>query len=122
MTKTHQQSRQPLIGENWLTGSGLVSAIAALIGASCCVLPLILFEMGIGSAVIGSLGFFAGKTAYFLLAALLFIAVGVIASFWRGRRPRKPTLIMFALSIFIVVLAYILPGFEGDILRWLNFS
>ena len=102
-------------------GGSLASAVAGLIGASCCVLPIILFNMGVGSAVIGNLAFFADKTEYFLLGALLFIALGVIASFWGGRKPKKRVIILFGLSAFIVVLAYILPSFEGDIMRVLGF-
>ena len=108
-------------GPKLAAGGGLGSAIAGLIGASCCVLPIILFNMGVGSAVIGNLIFFADKTEYFLIGAVLFIAVGVLASFWGSRRPGRRAIIMFVLSALIVLFAYILPGFEGDILRLLGF-
>lgn len=121
MSEITEQQVQPGTGEKLAASGGLASAIAGLIGASCCVLPIILFKIGVGSAVIGNLIFFADKTEYFLIGALLFIALGVIASFWGGRRPGKRAIIMFGLSAFIVFLAYILPSFEGDILRWLGF-
>jgi len=101
-----------------LASGSVVSAFAALIGASCCVLPIILFKLGIGSALIGGLIFFADKTDYFLIGALLFIVAGVAASFLGGKKPSKRAVYLFAVSFVIVVLAYILPSFEGDILRW----
>jgi len=121
MSDTTELQIQPGTGEKLAAGGGLASATAGLIGASCCVLPIILFKMGVGSAVIGHLIILANKTEYFLIGALLFIALGVITSFWGGRRPGKRAIIMFGLSALIVFLAYILPSFEGDILRWLGF-
>ena len=120
MSEITEQQVQPGTGEKLAAGGGLASAIAGLIGASCCVLPIILFKIGVGSAVIGNLIFFADKTEYFLIGALLFITPGVIVSFWGGRRPGKRAILMFGLSAFIVLLAYILPSFEGDILRLLG--
>jgi mercuric ion transport protein len=121
MNDTNQPLTQSGLGSKLAAGGGLGSAIAGLIGASCCVLPIILFNMGVGSAIIGNLIFFADKTEYFLIGALLFIAVGVIASFWGDRNPGRRAFIMFVLSALIVLFAYILPGFEGDILRLLGF-
>jgi mercuric ion transport protein len=121
MNDTNELSSQRALGPKLAAGGGLASAVAGLIGASCCVLPIILFNMGVGSAVIGNLIFFADKTEYFLIGALLFIALGIVASFWGGRKPGKRAIIMFALSALIVILAYFLPSFEGDILRLLGF-
>jgi mercuric ion transport protein len=121
MNEITEQQVQPKTAGKLAAGGGLASAIAGLIGASCCVLPIILFNMGVSSAVLGNLIFFADNTEYFLIGALLFIVLGVIASFWGRRRPGKRAIIMFGLSAFIVFLAYILPSFEGDILRLLRF-
>lgn len=121
MHDTNEPLTQSGLGPQLAASGGLASAVAGLIGASCCVLPIILFNMGVGSAVLGKLIFFADKTEYFLIGALLFIALGVMASFWGGRKPGRPTIILFGLSAFIVILAYILPSFEGDILRLLGF-
>ena len=82
MSEITEQQVQPGTGEKLAAGGGLASAIAGLLGASCCVLPIILFKIGVGSAVIGNLIFFADKTEYFLIGALLLITLGVIASFW----------------------------------------
>lgn len=95
--------------------------MAALIGASCCVLPIILFQLGIGSALIGTLTFFAQSTVYFLIAATAFIVVGVIASFWNRRRPGRGAILLFAVAACIVLIAYLLPSYEGGILRVLGF-
>jgi|TARA_R110000787_G_scaffold219216_1_gene327953 mercuric ion transport protein len=120
MNDINEPLSQSRLGPKLAAGSGLTSAIAGLIGASCCVLPIVLFNMGVGSAVIGNLIFFADKTEYFLIGALLFIVLGIIASVWGGRRPGRRAVIMFVMSVIIVILAYILPSFEGDILRLLG--
>lgn len=38
--------------QNWVAAGGVLGAIAA---SSCCVLPLVLFSVGIGGAWIGNL-------------------------------------------------------------------
>lgn len=101
-----------------LASGSAASALAALIGASCCVLPIILFKLGIGSTFIGGLIFFADKTTFFLVGALLLIAAGVATSFWGGKKPSKRAMYLLSFSLVAVALAYILPSFEGDILRW----
>lgn len=121
MNEITEQHLQTGSGEKLAAGGGLASAIAGLIGASCCVLPIILFKIGVGSAVIGNLIFFADKTEYFLIGAVMLITLGVISSFWGGKRPRKRVIIMFCISAFIVFSAYMLPSFEGEILRLLGF-
>ena len=121
MSEITEQHVQSGTGEKLAAGGGLASAIAGLIGASCCVLPIILFKIGVGSAIIGNLIFFADKTEYFLIGAVVLITLGFIASFWGGRRPGKRVIIIFCLSVFIVFLAYMLPSLKGDILRLLGF-
>ncbi|NNC71785.1 MAG: hypothetical protein HKN78_02805 [Sphingomonadaceae bacterium] len=77
------------------------------------MLPIILFHLGVGTALIGTLTFFAQSTTFFLVAAMAFIAVGVILSFHGGRRPSRTSIILFAVATAIVIVAYALPSYEG---------
>jgi mercuric ion transport protein len=89
METNHAQSAFPAVpGETGLTrkGGSRVSGLLALGGilgavgaSSCCVLPLVLFGLGIGGAWIGSLTALAPYQPFFIAAALGFLGLG----FWR---------------------------------------
>lgn len=104
-----------------LAGGGLVGGIAAFVGASCCVLPIILFNLGVSSAVIARLGFFARYTDEFLMVSLLFIAAGAFWAFKGGKRPSRGATAMLVMSLLLVGTAYILPFYELDLLRYFGF-
>lgn len=64
-----------------LVAGGILAALGA---SSCCILPLVLFGMGVTGAWIGNLAALAPYQPLFVAAALVFIAFG----FWRVyRRP-----------------------------------
>lgn len=64
-----------------LVAGGILAALGA---SSCCILPLVLFGMGVTGAWIGNLTALAPYQPLFVAAALVFIAFG----FWRVyRRP-----------------------------------
>jgi len=102
-------------------GGGLLGSIAAFVGASCCVLPIILFNMGVSSAAIARLGFFARYTNEFLIASLVFIAVGVFWAFRGGRKPSRSATVMLLVALVFVGTAYILPSYELDLIRYFGF-
>lgn len=118
MNESIKSSQQAGPGTKVAVGGSFISAFAGLIGASCCILPLLLFNAGIGTAIVSKLQFFADKKGYFLIGALLFLVLGIAASFWGGKRPAKRVIVTFGLSALVILLAYVLPSFEGDILRW----
>lgn len=104
----------------FLASSSAASALAALIGASCCILPIVLFNMGIGSAVIAQLGVFTRYRDHLLGAALVLLIVGIGAALWSGRKPSGRAIAVFGLSAATIVAAYLLPSIEADILRFLG--
>lgn len=110
----------PLAGQ-WATCGGLVGSIAAFIGASCCVLPLILFNLGVSSAVIAQLGLFARLRDELLYVALALIAVGGYFTFRRRQKPPVRTLIMLCFAIALVSAAYLIPLYERDLLVLFGF-
>lgn len=71
------------------TGNGVLAAggiIAALGASSCCILPLVLFSLGVSGAWIGNLTALAPYQPAFFAAALVFIGFG----FWRVYRRPAP--------------------------------
>ncbi len=52
---------------------GLLGALAA---SSCCILPLVLFSLGIGGAWIGNFTRLAPFQPYFLAATIVFLGTG----------------------------------------------
>ncbi len=100
---------------------GILGAISAFIGASCCVLPLLLFQAGVSSAAIAQLGFFARNRDEFLIGSLILVIAGMVAAFWGGRRPRPRTLVIFAFALLFIVLTYNIPYHERELLIFFGF-
>ncbi len=64
-------------GKSKTGGLFTVAGIAAAIGASaCCILPLVLFSLGISGAWIGNLVALEPYKPYFIAAAILFLGFG----------------------------------------------
>ena len=69
----------------WLAGGSLIAGASALIGASCCVLPIVLLNLGIGGALVSNLQHFARAKGWVLGVSVLLIIGGVIP----GRQTRS---------------------------------
>lgn len=68
--------------KNWLAVGGVLAAVGA---SSCCVIPFVLFTLGVSGAWMGNLTALAPYQPIFLVLALALLAAG----FWRVyRRPR----------------------------------
>lgn len=70
------------------SGNGLLAAggiIAALGASTCCVLPLVLFTLGVSGAWIGNLTALAPYQPFFVAAAVGFIGLGFLRVY---RRPK----------------------------------
>ena len=75
---------------NLLSQLGLVAAVAALVGASCCALPLALAWFGLAGAWIANLGIFVTYRPYITGAALIVIGLGWIIAV--RRRAGEPNI------------------------------
>ena len=69
---------------SWLAIGGLAAALGA---SSCCVLPLVFFTLGISGAWIGNLTALASYQPFFVGAALVLLALGLVRVY---RRPPLP--------------------------------
>jgi mercuric ion transport protein len=68
----------------WLAAGSLVGALAA---SSCCILPVMLFSLGIGGAWIANFTQLAPYKPYFIGATLAALGAG----YWMTRRASKAT-------------------------------
>jgi mercuric ion transport protein len=69
-------------GQNLMAVGGLLGALAA---SSCCILPLLLFGLGISGAWIGNFTRLAPYQPYFIAATLVFLGTG----YWLVYRSAK---------------------------------
>ena len=69
-------------GQKLAAVGGVLGALAA---SSCCILPVILFSLGIGGAWIGNFTQLAPYQPYFIAATLAFIGTG----YWLSYRSSK---------------------------------
>jgi mercuric ion transport protein len=65
-----------------MAAGGLLGALAA---SSCCILPLMLFSLGVSGAWIGNFTRLAPYQPYFIAATLVFLGTG----YWLVRRVSK---------------------------------
>ena len=100
-----------------LPGVGLMASIAALAGASCCVLPLTLAAVGVGGAWIAQLAIFVTYQWHILAVAVALVATSWVVALVRGNTKRAK--IILAISTALVVAAVIVPVYEEEITRQL---
>lgn len=101
---------------------GALAGIGTLLSASCCVLPLLLAQAGLGTVFAAQLTFLAQAKPYLLAGALGLISAALVASFWGGRKPRPLVLGLLLATAVLLIAAEILPRYEGQITRWIGYS
>jgi mercuric ion transport protein len=69
--------------ETLMAAAGLLGALAA---SSCCILPLVLFSLGVSGAWIGNFTQLAPYQPWFIAATMAFLGYG----YWLVYRPAKP--------------------------------
>jgi len=101
-----------------LAGGGVITGLAALIGASCCLLPILLIQAGVSTALVAHLGFFADAKPYLLGATAVLILGAFVMAFWGGRRPRPLVIILLIGAALLVAGAIAMPHYEPALLDW----
>lgn len=100
-------------------GGGLVASIFAFIGASCCVLPIILVNLGVSTTFIAKLGFFARNQALFQWVTLVLLLAATFFAFRNGS-PRLRIILLLIFGFTLSAVSYVLPFYEREILEWMN--
>ena len=119
MEKETQPPRRGL--GSLFAGGGALAGLATFVGASCCVLPLLLAQIGLGTAFVAQLSFLVRAQPYFNALALALIVGALVASFWRGRRPRPIVVAMLLGAGVLLAGAEILPHYEGRMMKWIGY-
>lgn len=110
--------------------SSIIASILAVIGASCCVIPLIFLNLGIGGAWLANLAILQPARPYLIAASIIALAASIYL-FWRGRKsdcgscedaPKRNTgtVILILISVLLIGAALIWPQIEPDLVRMLR--
>lgn len=83
VAQTTRSDGRSFDGAQKLAAAGGIAG--ALLASSCCILPVVLFSLGIGGAWIGHFTRLAPYQPYFIAATLAFIGTG----YWLVRRASK---------------------------------
>jgi mercuric ion transport protein len=105
--------------QTWLSGSGALGGVAAFIGASCCVLPLVLVQLGVATGLVAHLAWFARWQPYLFWAAAAILALSATLALWRGQ-PSLSFWIRWAIGAIFLAAAFVLPNYELQILHWIR--
>jgi mercuric ion transport protein len=99
-----------------LSGLGVTAAVAAFVGASCCVLPLLLAWAGLAGAWLIYLEPFVVYRRALVLLAIVVIAAG----WWLALRRRASwgTLVVLASASALTLGAVVVTEYEGPLQRY----
>ena len=95
----------------------MLAAVAALVGASCCALPLALAWAGLTGAWIANLEIFVVLRPHITATALVLIGFGWMIAV-RRRAPRR-TFLILALATALVSVALLVAHYEPQLTRYL---
>ena len=107
-------------GRGWIAGGGDITGAFAFLGASCCVLPILLVNLGVSSALVANLAFFARARDWFIGLTFVFIAAGLFVALRGGRRPRPRFWIALGLALVLLAAAWVMPSYERELLQWIR--
>ena len=121
MSDSVQQASPGTERETWHLGVvsqvGLMAAVAALVGASCCALPLALAWLGLAGAWIANLEIFVVYRAYVTAFAIIVIGLGWAIALLR--RASSRTFVILGVASALVVAALLIAHYEAELTRYL---
>lgn len=103
-----------------LAGGGVLAGFGALLGASCCVLPILLVQAGLSTALVAHLAWFAQAKPYLMGVTSVLILAGFGAAFWGGRRPRPLVIALLVGAALLIAAATAAPHYERELLDWIR--
>lgn len=122
MEETPVEALQRDAPSNRLTGlfagGGVTAGLSGLAGATCCILPIFLANLGAGTALLLHLRFFVRNQLWFSLAAFALVCVAGYFAFRGGRRPGRIVTVTVILSAVLTAASLVVPFFEADLVRW----
>ncbi|WP_420433702.1 hypothetical protein [Hyphobacterium sp.] len=107
---------KPLQAASLASGGSAIGGLFAFVGASCCVIPILLIHMGVASGLVARLGWFARWQPVFLAVSVALLATALFLGLRTNSRSRLFWITWTAGAVF-TALALILPFFEADLQR-----
>ncbi len=110
-----------------LTAAG--SVLGAILASSCCIVPLILFLLGVSGAWIGALTSLAPYQPYFIAATVAFLGIGYWLVYQSSKRacadnaacarplPKRLVLIGLIAATLLVVTALLFDFFTPQLIN-----
>ncbi|MBL4670558.1 MAG: hypothetical protein JKY30_15040 [Flavobacteriales bacterium] len=112
-----QKSSIPFL-RNSATAGGVIGSFAALLSASCCVLPLLLIQAGVATGLVAQLSWFASHKDQIFAVSVIALLVSMGLSLTNGNASRK-LMIWWVIAIVVLAAAYFSPSYETDIKQWI---
>ena len=119
----NQESQIPRLqlGQRLVAAGGLLAAFAA---ASCCILPLVLFGLGVSGAWIGTFTRLASYQPYFIAVTIVCLGYGYwlvyraskVAVCTEGEACARPLSIWFVRLVLIVATVLVVAAIGFDLL------
>ena len=100
-----------------VAGLGLIAGLGALIGASCCILPLLLAIAGVGGSWVASIGALTPYQPYLLGMAALCVGIGWFVAL--RRRARARVVFMLGLATVLVFGSVLTAIYERPLTQYL---
>jgi mercuric ion transport protein len=107
-------------GQTMMAAGGLLGALAA---SSCCILPLVLFSLGIGGAWIGAFTQLSPYQPYFIAATLVCLGIGYVLVYRASKRTcteeeacARPLPGRFVKAVLIIATVLVLVALGFDFL------
>lgn len=99
-------------------GGGVLAGLSGLAGATCCILPIALANLGASTALLLHLRFFVRNQLWFSGAALALVALAALLAFRGGRRPSRLVIGVLVVSGLLAAASFIVPHYEAELVRW----
>lgn len=102
----------------WLSGGGALSGFFAFLGASCCVVPILLVHFGVATGIVAQLAWFGRWQTPILWVAAGLLVIALTAALWSGRA-RPVFWISWGIGALFILIALVLPQYEPGLQSWL---
>ncbi|GLK53940.1 MULTISPECIES: hypothetical protein [Alphaproteobacteria] len=101
-----------------LSGGGALGGFFAFLGASCCIIPILLVQAGVATGLVARLAWFARWQTEIFWSAAGLLALAPVFALWRGR-PGGRFWIWWGVGAALLTAAAILPHYELRLQSWL---
>jgi len=84
------------------------------------VLPILLVNLGVSSALVANLAVFSRYQDGLMIAGAVLLAGAILLALRGARPPRARFWVSVGATIVLLAGAWILPAFEGELLAWIR--